>query len=112
MAYERKYREKVLEYIGKGHTYREAQEVFGVGATTIKEWKKLAKETGGLQKRPLVRSSKKIDPDKLKAYLAENPDSYQHEIAEAFQCTQPAVFKALKRLGIRRKKNERIRRTK
>ena len=106
MAYEIKYREKVMKYIGKGHTIQEAHEVFEVGTTTIKEWKKLKKETGELKKRPLDRKHKKIDPVELKAYIAEHPDSYLREIAEVFQCTDTVVFYAFKRLKITRKKTK------
>jgi len=81
MAYDIKFRQQVLKYIGKGHTIQEAHEMFEVGTTTIKELKKLQKETGKLEKRPLERKSKKICPDQLKTYIAENPDSYLREIA-------------------------------
>jgi transposase len=40
MGYEKKFREKVMRYIDKGHTSKEAHEIFGVGTTTIKAWKK------------------------------------------------------------------------
>ena len=106
MGYEKIFREKVLKYIGKGHTMKEAHEVFEVGITTIKEWKKLQKETGKLEKRPLNRTHKKICPDRLKAYIAENPDRYLREIAEEFNCTDMAIYYALKRLKISRKKND------
>ena len=105
MSYDKKFREKVLNYIGKGHTIKEAHEVFEIGTTTIKEWKKLKKETGKLENRPLNRTNRKICPDRLIAYIAEHPDSYMSEIAEVFNCTQPAIFYALKRLKITRKKN-------
>ena len=106
MGYDIRFREKVLNYIGKGHTIKEAHEVFEVGITTIKEWRKLKKETGKLEKRPLNRKHKKIDPDRLKTYIAENPDRYLREIAEEFNCTDMAVYYALKRLKITRKKND------
>jgi len=105
MAYDPKFREQVLKYIGKGRTIQEAHEVFEVGTTTIKEWKKLEKETGKLEKRPLERKAAKLCPDQLKAYIKKKPDSYQNEIAEVFNCTQSAVSYALKRLGLTRKKN-------
>ena len=105
MAYDKQYREKVLKYIDKGHSLKEAHEVFEVGTTTIKEWKKLKKETGKLDKRPLDRKNRKICPDRLKAYITEHPDSYLSEIAEVFSCTASAVFYALKRLNITLKKN-------
>jgi len=105
MAYDIKLREKVITYLSKGHTVREAQEVFEIGSTTIKRWKKQLRETGTLEKRPLNRKPTKLCPVRLRAYINENPDSYLHEIAKAFNCTQPAVFYALKRMGITRKKN-------
>lgn len=105
MAYDKKYREKVLEHIDNGMTIEEAHKLFGVGTTTIKEWKKLRKETGKLENRPLKRKNRKIDPDRLIAYITENPDSYLIEIAEVFNCTYSAVFYAMKRLKITRKKN-------
>ena len=105
VGYDKKFREAVLNYIEKGHTIQEAHEVFEVGTTTIKEWKKLKKETGALENRPLNRTNRKICPDRLKAYIAEHPDSYLSEIAEVFNCTCSAVHYALKRLKITRKKN-------
>ena len=105
MAYEVRFREKVMKYIEQGHTIEEAHKVFEVGTTTIKEWKKLKKETGKLEKRALERKAAKICPNKLKAYIAENPDSYMREIAEVFNCTESAIFYAFKRLKISRKKN-------
>ena len=105
MAYDKKYRETVLKYLDKGHTIEEAHRVFEVGTTTIREWKKLKQETGKLEKRPLNRTAPKICPVKLKAYIAENPDSYLRETAEVFNCTDSAIFYALKRLKISRKKN-------
>jgi transposase len=105
MAYDRKYREKVMNFIDKGNSMQKAHEVFEVGTTTIKEWKKLRKETGELTKRPVKAKFQKICPDKLKAYIRENPDSYLSEIAEKFRCTATAISKALKRMKITRKKN-------
>jgi len=108
MAYDAKYRGKVLRFIGKGNTIQKAHEVFEVGITTIKEWKKLQKETGKLEKRPLERKPIKICPDRLKAYIETNPDSYLEEIAEVFNCTPQAIFYALKRAKITRKKNAKL----
>jgi transposase len=106
MAYDEKLREKVLNFLGKGHTIQETHKVFEVGTTTIKEWKKLRAETGKLTKRELNRKPMKICPELLKAYVTSNPDSYQDEIAKVFNCTQPAVSYALKRMKITRKKND------
>jgi len=105
MSYDKKFREKVLDYLSKGHTVREAHEVFEVGTTTINSWKKLLKETGQLEERPRNRKPYKLCLDRLKAYVTEHPDSYLHEIAEVFNCQKSTVFYALRRLKITRKKN-------
>ncbi len=110
MAYDVKYRKRVMEYLEEGHTQKEAQEVFKVGHSTLSNWRKLLTETGSLQKRPLDRKHKKIDPEKLKACVAEHPDAYLKEIAGAFNCSDTAVGKALARLKITRKKDKGLQR--
>ena len=105
MSYDKKFRESVLDFIDKGNTQEAAHKLFGVGTTTIKEWKKLKLETGNLEVRPLNRKGRKICAEELESYIAEYPDSYQNEAAEHFGCTQPAVHYALKRLNLTRKKN-------
>jgi len=107
MAYEERYRERVLGYLGEGHTYREATVVFKVSQNTIATWKKLQKETGSLKKRALNRGFKKIDPEKLESYVEAHPDAYIREIAKEFGCANSAIEKALKRQKITRKKRSR-----
>lgn len=53
-----------------------------------------------------VRKPKKIYPDKLVKYINENTDAYLSEIAKEFNCSHVAVLKALKKLGITRKKRQ------
>jgi transposase len=77
-----------------------------VSISTIQDWTKLRQETGGYEKRPLNRSFKKIDPVRLESYVAKHPDAYLTEIAEEFGCGESAVRKALKKLGITRKKRQ------
>ncbi len=104
MSYPVKYRERVLEYRGEGHTLEETSKIFKVAISTIRKWEKQLEETGDLIPKVPERSFKKIDPVKFRAYVAEHPDAYQKEIAQAFKCSRAAVQKALKRLGITRKK--------
>lgn len=104
MSYSKDLRERAVSYRLSGHTVRKTAEVFGVGICAISEWVKKYKETGDLSNKPLNRGFKKIDPEKLKAYVAEHPDAYQKEIAAYFNCSEAAVWKALKRLKITRKK--------
>ena len=70
------------------------------------EWEKQYKKTGDLSNKPLKRRFRKIDPEKLKAYVSQNPDATQKEMAKEFKCAVSAICKALKRNGITRKKRQ------
>jgi transposase len=111
MSYDKRFRDSVLRHVEAGHTQEETRKLFGLGVNTITQWKKLREETGGLANRPLVRSHKKIDPDKLRSDVEEHPDDFNIERAERFGCSESAIRQALKRLKITRKKNDRIQRT-
>ena len=102
--YEKKFKEKVLIHLQKGHTQAATAELFGIGITTIKEWKKREASGEGLEARKRQNRPKKIDPEKLRAYVTAHPDAYEREIAVEFGCVRSAVQKALKKLGITRKK--------
>ncbi len=106
MSYPTQYRIRTIEYRLEGHTLEETRETFKVSIPTIRKWEKQYKETGNLNKKPLIRKPKKLEPEKLKEYLSKHPDAYQSEVAEAFGCTATAVRKAYKRLEITRKKRQ------
>jgi len=105
MAYSKDLRQKVNEYLDAGHTQREARVVFGISFAAINRWRKMYR-AGDLSDKPVVRSFRKLDPQELQAYVTEHPDAYLAEIGRAFSCSDVAVLKALRRLGITRKKNE------
>ena len=107
MSYPTKYRERTIEYRKAGHTLEETHQTFKVSISTIRKWEKQWKEEGNLEKKPLHRSYKKVNPERLKAYVAEHPDAYQKEIAEEFGCSPTAIYLAMKRLKITRKKRQR-----
>ncbi len=104
MAYSEDYRKRVLEYIEEGHTHKEGQEVFKVGSTTIKEWKKLRSETGSLEKRPLERKARVYESDKLCAYIEEHPQALLKEIAAHFGGSTSGADSALRREKLTLKK--------
>ena len=84
-----------MAYLSEGQTEESAVVVFKVSRATIITWKKLYRETGSLDRRPLNRKHKKLDPQKLMAYVQEHPDAYLEEIGTAFGCTGEAVRQAL-----------------
>jgi len=105
MSYDVKYRQRALGYMSEGHSYRETAEIFKVSISALQTWKSALKETGTLAPKKRRETWRKIDPDKLRQYVAEHPDAYQYEIAAAFGVRLFAIQKALKRLKITRKKN-------
>ena len=110
MSYSVDLRKKVMSY-RSSHSIRETAKTFGVSVSAIQDWEKLQEETGKLDKKPLERKWRKIDPEKLRVYVAAHPDAFLEEIGEAFNCSGEAVRLALKKLKITHKKNETIQRT-
>ena len=108
MSYSKDYRKRTIEYREEGHTLEETHRVFKVSISTIRTWEKQWKEKGTLTPAPVVRKYKKIDPERLKAYVQEHPDAYPSEIAKEFNCCETAIRKAFGRLGITRKKRPHI----
>jgi len=105
MAYSEDFRIKVMEYLDGGHTQREARSTFSISLTAINSWRQKYKRTGEVKDDPLPRRKhKKLDPEKLKIYVQDHPDAYLKEIGETFGCSDTAVRKAFKRIGITRKK--------
>ena len=105
MGYDIKFRERVMDYLREGHTEKETAATFKVSTFTIWKWKSMLNESGTLAPKKRKETWRKIDPDKLRKYVEEHPGAYQHEIAAAFGVRLFAIQKALKRLGITRKKN-------
>ena len=106
MSYDIKYRQRALSYLSEGNGYRKTAAVFKVSTSTLQMWKSQLNETGTLAPKKRKETWRKIDPVKLRKYVEEHPDAYQHEIAAAFGVRLYAIQKALKRLKITRKKND------
>jgi len=109
MSYDKKFRERVLAHVDAGKDPEEVREMFGIGVHTIRQWKELREEMGGLENRPLKRSGKKIDMDKLRADVEQNPEDFNRQRGLRFCCTGEAIRQALRRGKITRKKNNRVR---
>ena len=108
MSYDIKYRRRAIEYWGEGNSKRKTAEVFKVSTSTLQKWKSTLKETGTLAPKKRKGTWRKIEPEKLRKYVEENPDAYLREIAAEFGCVIHAVEKALARLKITRKKNDSV----
>ena len=65
MSYDKKYRERAVQYRMEGHKIEETSKTFKIGTTTLKKWEKEYKATGDLSNKPLKRSPKKVCPSKM-----------------------------------------------
>ena len=108
MTYYIKYKERVVAFAKDGHSQKEASLIFKVGLTAVRKWVKQFREVGHLNKKPLNRSFKKVDPEKLKKYIKDHPDAYLSEIAEYFKCSTVAVHYRLNLLKITREKKSKF----
>ena len=103
-CYSKGLRKRAIKYLLGGHTPTETSKVFNVGKAALWRWKKQLEEQVDLEDKPRGKYFKKVDPQKLKEYLAARPDAYLYEIGEVFGCSSTAVSKALKRMGYTNKK--------
>jgi excisionase family DNA binding protein len=110
MAYSLDFRLLAIDLVRiEGETQKEVAERLKVGVNTIKRW--LKRETLKADK-PGPRGSRTIDPERLKAEVAANPDAYLDELAEKLGSSSSTISYTLKKLKITRKKNHTIRRAK
>ena len=98
------YRLRAVAYKDEGHTFKELRETFKIPAQTYYQWKE--KLENGYYETKIIRERKrKIGKEELKQAVAEKPDAYLRELADKFDCTESAVFYALEKHAITRKKN-------
>src|SRR5262249_49234960 len=79
--------------------------IFKIGHNTIYLWERQRKKFGTVA--PKVRGKYKtrlLDDAKLSAHVKGHPDATLTEIAEVFSVSHVAIWKALRRLNITRKK--------
>lgn len=100
-------RQRALQYLEETNDKMKTSQLFQVGIATIYRWVARRKQNGSIE--PLRKKSfyKKIDDQKLIAYVEQNPDHFLSEIGQHFGLTLQAVFYALRRLKITRKKRPR-----
>lgn len=113
MSYSPEFREFVVKKIISGMPRSEAISFFNISRDSAYRWLKEYAKTGSFSdKKRKEYKPKKISSSALMNEINTNPDATLEEISEKFLCSQVAVWKRLKKLGITRKKNDPIRRAK
>lgn len=83
----------------EGLTYAQTSKRFSVGIASLTRWNNDIKPKG------YVRLKRKLDIEKLKEDVKNNPDDYQYERAKRFGVCPKAIWQALRKIGITYKKS-------
>ena len=104
MAYDEKFRRRVIQYKDSGHTFAEVHEAFGVRPQCYYEWKAELEEKGECGTHYPKSHKGKIDPERLKDLAEKHPDWYLREFAAELGVCLQAIAQRFEALGITRKK--------
>lgn len=104
MSYSKDLRERVIRFVQEGGSKVDAARVFKIGRGTVYLWltNPIAKKTG-------PKASFKLDWSKVKSRVETSPDVFIKELAAEFNVSNTAIWYALKRLNLPRKKNVALR---
>ena len=111
MAYSLDLRQRALALLSQNHKIEDVSELLNIGTATLWRWKAREKQGNLAAAYPTTRTFYKIDEVKLRKYIDDNPEAYQHEIADVLGVSRSAVQYALQRLQITRKKDPAVPRT-
>lgn len=101
MTYPISFRLKVLERIEEGLGKREAARLFKISPNTLHTWLK----SSDLHPRNDASRHRKIDKEALRHHIEEYPDLYLRERAAQFDVSVNGMWKAMRKLGYRKKKS-------
>ncbi|MDR0376392.1 MAG: transposase [Spirochaetaceae bacterium] len=105
MAYEERFRRRIIAYKDSGHTFAQVYEAFGVTPRSYYTWKAELREKGKFENRYPKTRKGKTDTERLRELVEKHPDWYLREFAEESGVCLQAIHKMFKKLGITRKKN-------
>ena len=105
-AYSLDLRKKVISFVSKGGSKREAARIFNLGEDTIYRWIRRAK-AGSLAPKKRTDFKTKVSPDILRKHVEKHPDHTLKEIGAAVGLHSSKVWKHLRRLGLTLKKRPR-----
>lgn len=106
MSYSIDLRTRVVSYVESGGSRLSASRIFKVSERTVRNWINLQRETGSVLCRPHGGGfPSKVDAEKFKQYIADNPDKTLQEIGDYFGVTHEGAAYNLRKHGYVYKKN-------
>ena len=106
-AYAMDLRQRVVAYAKEGHSKVQTAQVFKIARRSVYRYLK-AEETGMLEPKKSWGHWRKLDPEKLREHVKENPDATLEEMGEVFAVSHNAIWVRLGKLGITLKKTHKI----
>ena len=100
MTYSIDLREAAISYINNGGSKVKASQIFGFSRNTLYRWL----GSNNLRPKPSGLRHRKIDKAALKKHVDDYPDMFLHERAEIFDVHPSSISRALKTLGIVKKR--------
>ncbi len=100
MSYSLDLRQKVIDYAESGGKIAKAAKLFGIGRASIYRW--LDREY--LEATKVKNRQRKLDRKELEKDIKENPEVKLKLITEKFGISTTAIWGALKKIKITRKK--------
>ena len=97
-------RKKVINYLNKGKTQKEAAEVFEVHRNTVSRWNKRQCQEGSCAARKRLGYKSKLDYNKIEFFVKDNADTKLSSIGIQFGISKGHAGLILKRLGYSYKK--------
>ena len=112
MSYSSDMRNRALKLISSGKKISEVSALFGVHRQTLHRWQREASRGQVCAGRPGPRGNRLVCEKALKQAIKARDDARLIELADHFGVHPSTISKALKRLGITRKKNMALQRSK
>jgi len=97
-------RDRVIEYIKKGASYKEASSRFKVSISALGRWYRRYKNEGHYKARKHPGAKRKIDLNALEEYIQNNPNSKIKDLSKKFMVSTYAISYWLNNLGFSYKK--------
>jgi transposase len=103
-AYSMDLRERVVKFIGSGHSKAEAARVYGLSWRSVLRWEQREADNNLAPLGNQKPRNRKLDAVAVKEFIHKHPDKTLKEIGEYFGVSAVAVFKRVRALGLTYKK--------
>jgi len=102
--YSKDLRNKVINYLKKGKSQKEASEVFGIHVNTVSRWNMRYLKEGNCLARVRLGPKARVDYKEVELFVKNNPDSKLADIGIKFGISGWHASRILKKMGFSYKK--------